>query len=247
MVCLKEDETLDDLLIRGLKLIQKTKGFRFTLDSVLLAHFAPVIAGDRVIDLGTGTGVIPLLLTTRVDKLQVWGVEIQRDLAEMAERSVRMNKLEDIITICSGDIREIHKELGAGVYTLVTANPPYWTAGEGPTSRLADRALARHELTCTLEDVISAAGKLLNDRGRFAFIHRTERLPEALALLRRYRLEPRRLRFIHAFIDKEARHVLVEAKKQATPDLKVLPPLVVYEKPGQYTGEILKWYGKEGG
>ena len=245
MLHLKADEKLDDLLIKGLKIIQKNKGFRFTLDSVLLAHFAPIKAGDRVVDLGTGAGVIPLILSTRAERFQAWGVELQPEIAEMATRSIRVNNLEDSIAICCADIRGIHKVLGGSAYNLVTANPPYWLPGEGRTSSLPARALARHELACTLEDVITAAGKLLNNRGRFVFIHRTERLAEAFALLRRCKLEPRRMRFVHAFIDKKARHVLVEARKQAAPDLQVLPPLVVYEKPGRYTREILEWYGKE--
>jgi len=245
MVILKTDETLDDLLIKGLKLIQKNKGFRFTLDSVLLAHFASVKEGDRIVDLGTGTGVIPLILSTRVNKYRAWGVELQQEIAEMADRSIRMNNLEDAITIYCGDIRDIHRVLGGGTFTLVTANPPYCSPQEGQPSSLESRALARHELACSLEDVVSGASKLLNYQGRFAFIHRAERLPDAFALLRRNQLEPRRLRFIHAFIDKNARHVLVEARKKAAPDLKVLPPLIVYEKPGRYTREILNWYGKE--
>lgn len=245
MVGLKDDETLDDLLIKGLQIIQKNKGFRFTLDSVLLAHFAPVRERDRIVDLGTGTGLIPLVLSARAENIRIWGVEIQEEIADMASRSVRLNNLQDIITINQGDIRSIHKNLGEGNFTLVTCNPPYWTPREGKLSSLETRALARHELACSLEDVISCAGKLLTYHGRFAFIHRAERLADAFALLRQNHLEPRALRFIHPFAGKNARHVLVEARKQASPDLKVLPPLIVYEKTGRYTHEVLHWYGKE--
>lgn len=241
-----EDETLDDLLINNLKVIQKKKGFRFTLDSVLLAHFATVKEEDRVVDLGTGTGVIPLLLSTRARKLLIWGVEIQEEIAEMAERSVRLNGLENSIFIRRGDVRDIHKTLGGGIHTLVKANPPYWTLQEGKPSQLEARAVSRHEVNCALEDIVASAAKLLNYQGRFALIHRSERLCDLLKLLRGHGLEPRRLRFVHSFLAKNAKHVLVEARRNAPAELKVLPPLVVYDRPGKYGKEVLKWYGKEG-
>ncbi len=240
------DETLDDLLIQGLKLIQKKEGFRFTLDAVLLAHFATVKEGDKIVDIGTGTGIIPHILSTRAKNLRVTGIELQEDMAEMAVRSVKLNGLTDVIEIVAGDIRDIHKRIGGGTYTLVTANPPYWSVEDGKPSGQTSRAVARHELTCVFEDVVSCAAKLLNYQGRFAIVHRTERLPEICRLLREYHLEPRRMRFIHAFIDRPAQHVLLEARKNAAPDLKVLPPLTVYREPGKYTQEILKWYGKGG-
>jgi len=242
---LKPDETLDDLLINDLKLIQKDRGFRFTLDAILLAHFATVKNKDRIVDLGTGTGVIPLILSTRADNLRIYGVEIQEEIAEMASRSVRLNDLEDTISILNDDIRKLHHTIEGGVYTLVTANPPYWTLNEGKPSVLQTRAFARHELNCVLEDVVATASKLLNYQGRFALIHRTERLCDILSLMRQYRLEPRRMRFIHPFAEKGAQHVLIEARKNAPKDLKILPPLIVYEQPGKYSKEVLKWYGKE--
>jgi tRNA1Val (adenine37-N6)-methyltransferase len=245
MVYLKPNETLDDLLINELKIIQKNKGFRFTLDSVLLAHFATIKEGDRVVDLGTGTGIIPLILSTRSSKLNIYGVEIQEEIVEMACRSVRLNGLEDKITIIQADIKELNQYLEGGSYKLVTANPPYWTLNEGKTSSLQTRAFSRHEIKCVLEDVVAGASKLLNHQGRFAIIHRSERLSDIISLMREYKLEPRRVRFIHSFIDKEAQHVLVEARKNAPPDLKVLPPLIVYERPGKYSIEVLRWYGKE--
>lgn len=239
------DETLDDLLIQGLQIIQKSRGFRFTLDAVLLAHFATLKEGDRVVDLGTGTGIIPLLLTTRATKVHVTGVEIQDKMAQMTRRSVVLNALEDKVNIIQGDLRDIHLLLGGGIFTLVTANPPYWSPQEGQPSRHEGKAVARHELSCSLEDIVRSAGKLLNYQGRFAMIHRAGKLAEVFSLLRSYELEPRRLRFIHSFLGKEAQHFLLEARKKAAPDLKVLPPLVVYEKQGVYTQEILRWYGKE--
>lgn len=246
MVDIKPDETLDDLLIQGLRIIQKKKGFRFTLDSVLLAHFATVKSGDRIVDLGTGTGVIPLLLSTRNKKLKINAIEIQKDLAEMALRSVKMNALEDNITITQGDIKDIHYSIGGGTYTLVTANPPYWSMGGGIVSLCGDRAIARHEVACQMEDVVKAASKLLNYQGRFAFIYPSDRMLDVLLLLRSYSLEPRRLRFIHSDINKPARHFMLEARKNAGPDLKIMPPLVVYHKRGEYSREVLEWYGKGG-
>ncbi|MBZ4654546.1 MAG: putative O-methyltransferase [Peptococcaceae bacterium] len=244
-VIIYPDETLDDLLIQGLRIIQKAKGFRFTLDSVMLSHFATLKEGDRVADLGTGTGIIPLILSTRAKKLKILGVELQPHIAEMALRSVKLNKLEEKIEIVEGDIRNIHKVMGGGQYTLVTANPPYWSVSEGLPSPAETKALSRHEISCSLEDFIASASKLLNYQGRFALIHRADRLMDIIGLLRRYQLEPRRMRLIHPYLGKCAQHVLLEARKSAPPELKVLPPLVVYEAPGRYTPEILRWYGKE--
>lgn len=246
MNIVREDETLDDLLVNGLQIIQKAKGFRFTLDSVLLAHFVSLKTGDNIVDLGTGTGVIPLILTTRAPKLRITGIEIQSDVAEMATRSVVLNKLTEQIVIKEGDLRDIHKLIGGGSFQVVTANPPYGIMGEGLLNPLETRALARHEVSCTLTDVVQTAAKLLNYQGRFALVQRVERLSSLFSLLAQYGLEPRRLRFIHPYIDKPARHVLLEARKNAPQDLQILPPLVVYQKPGQYTDEILSWYRKVG-
>jgi len=240
-------ETIDDLLIEGLKLIQKKEGFRFTLDSVLLAQFATLKEGDRVVDIGTGTGIIPHILSARGKKIRVTGIELLPEMAEMAARSVLMNGLEETIEILEGDLRNIHKRLGGGTYTLVTANPPYSSVRQGQTSTLPGRAVARHELTCGLEDVVSCAAKLLNYQGRFALIQRADRLPELFDLLQKYMLKPRRLRCIHAFADRPAQHVLLEARKNAAADLKVLPPLIVYREQGRYSEEILRWYGKGSG
>lgn len=244
MGIVKGDETLDDLLINGLQIIQKRGGFRFTLDAVLLAHFISLKEGDRVVDLGTGTGIIPILLTTRLKNIKITGVEIQPEIAEMAARSVEYNMLTDKIRIVEGDLRSIHKSLGGGVFHAVTANPPYGLLGGGLINPQRGKAQARHEISCNLEDVVRAAGKLLNYQGRFALIHRTERLADLFSLLRQYELEPRRLRFIHPYSGKPARHLLLEARKKAPADLQVLPPLVVYEEKGRYNAEILSWYGK---
>lgn len=242
---IKDDETIDDLILHNLRIIQKKQGFRFTLDAVLLSHFAPVKPQDRVVDLGTGTGVIPLLLSTRQPLSRFIGVEIQEELAEMAQRSVRYNQLEDVISIVQGDLKDIHKTLGGGRFNLVTANPPYWLPQQGKLSPAESKAVARHELQCSLEDVVSCAAKLLNYQGRLALIYPVERMIGLFLLLRSYKLEPRKIRFIHSYREKPAHLLLVEARKSAPAELLVLPPLIIYEKPGQYGEEILSWYGKE--
>ncbi|MDD2402548.1 MAG: tRNA1(Val) (adenine(37)-N6)-methyltransferase [Clostridia bacterium] len=242
---IRPDETLDDLIIQNLQLIQKKKGFRCTLDSILLGHFATVKKGDRIIDLGTGTGVIPLILSTRADNVKIIGVEIQEEIAEMANRSIKLNNLEKDIQIVEGDIKEIHKELGGSSFNLVTANPPYWSLKDGKSSPAASRALSRHEIACCFEDVVASASKLLNNQGRFSLVYCVERIIDAFEILRHYHLEPRRIRFVHPFYNKPARHILVEARKNAPSEFEVLSPLIIYKSQGEYTKEILTWYGKE--
>lgn len=243
---LKTDETLDDLLIGDLRLIQKKKGFRFTLDAVLLAHFATVKAEDKVVDLGCGTGIIPLLLQTRHPELQISGLEIQAEIAEMAQRSVQLNGLEETIQIIEGDFRKTEEFLPSGVFNLVTANPPYWEVGSGRVSKCMGQALARHEIACTLEDIVGAARRLLNYQGRLALIYPVDNLVELFLLLRTSNLEPRRLRLLHSFPEDKARLALVEARRGAPVKLQIEAPLFVYEKSGQYSAEISAWYGKEG-
>ena len=242
---IKADETVDDLMLYNLRLIQKKKGFRFTLDSVLVAHFATVKTGDQIVDLGTGTGVIPLILSARASKTRITGIEIQEELAEMAVRSVQLNNLTEVIKIIKGDFRGIHKKLGGGIFNLVTGNPPYWSPGEGEVSPVESRAVSRHEITGSIEDVVECAGKLLNYQGRFALIYPVDKMLLLFELLRRFHLEPRKIRFIHSFRERPARLLLLEARKSAPAELKVMPPLIIYEKPGQYSPEILAWYGKE--
>lgn len=242
---IKSDETLDDLIINNLQLIQKKKGFRFTLDSVLLAQFATLKEGDKIVDLGTGTGIIPFILSTRLQNIRIVGIEIQEELVEMANRSVTLNNLGKVIEIVQEDMKSVHKVLGGGKFNLVTANPPYWLPRDGKPSPAESRAISRHELACSLEDVAASASKLLNYQGRFAMIFPSNRLLSVFDLLRHYKLEPRRIRFIHSFYDRSARLMLLEARKNAPAELQVLAPLIIYEKLGHYGAEILAWYGKE--
>lgn len=245
MVTILPTETVDDLLIKGLRIIQKSKGFRFTLDSVLLAHFATIKRRDRVVDLGTGTGIIPLLMTTRADDLKIIGIEIQKDIADMANRSVGLNKLEDQIKVINSDIKDIKSVIKDFHPTSIIANPPYWSIDEGKISHNEGRALSRHEISSDFKMFVATASKLLNNQGRFTCIHRSERFLEILQVLNEQQLTPRRIRFVHPFKDKKAGHVMIEARKKAVAHIEVLPPLIVYKEQGKYSQEVLKWYDRE--
>ncbi|KJS87909.1 MAG: hypothetical protein JM58_02565 [Peptococcaceae bacterium BICA1-8] len=240
MVDVRENESIDDLILGGLKIIQKTGGFRFSLDAILLAHFATVKKGYRIIDLGTGTGIIPLILTTRAHELDITGVEIQEEAAQMAKRSLALNQLLDI-KIINADLRKLGEEHW-GHYDLVISNPPYLTLNQGKISPSEEIALSRHEIKCSLEDLIRSGEKLVKNRGKFALIHRAERLAEIIAHLNTYKLEPKRIRLIHPYLAESANLLLVEAIKGGKPGLTVHTPLVVYNADGTYTKEILNYY-----
>ncbi len=242
---LKEGERIDDLLSPSFKIIQHERHFRFSIDAVLLANFITLKRDELVIDLGTGTGVLPLLLAGRQQAEQVIGLEIQNVLADMARRSVWLNGLAGRIDIREMDLREAGERLGCGIAGVVTANPPYRPAGQGKISVGEPVAIARHEVCCTLQDVIAAAGKLLKTRGRFYMVHLAERLADIIFLARRYRLEPKKLRMVHAFAQEGAKLVLIQMTKGAQASLEVLPPLVIYGRPGEYTPEVYNYYYPE--
>lgn len=246
MELLRPGERLDDLLVSNLHIIQDTSAFCFSMDAVLLAHFATLRPGDRVVDLGTGTGIIPLLLTTRGARLSILGVELQAAVAERAERSVAFNNLQDRISIMQGDLRQIEQLLPGYRANLITCNPPYLPLGEGQVSLSDGQAMARHEICCQLEDVAKAAAYLLGTGGRFALVHRPHRLAEIFNWLNRYKLEPKRLRFVHPRSGTEPNMVLVESVRDARPGLRVLPPLYVYEGE-HYTPAINALYFGERG
>lgn len=245
-VRLNPGERVDDLLTNNLKIIQDNSAFCFSLDAVLLSHFATVRSGDRVVDLGTGTGVIPLLLSTRAAIEEAIGVEIQASVAERASRSIKLNGLEELIRIIEGDLRAIRQLLPQYRADLVTCNPPYLPVGSGEISPRNEFAVSRHEICCELADVAQAASSLLATGGRAAIVHRPARLTEIFGLFKQRNLEPKRLRFVHPGQDREPNMVLVEFVKDARPHLKVLPPLLVYED-GAYTPEVLRIYYPEGG
>jgi tRNA1Val (adenine37-N6)-methyltransferase len=241
-VQLGEFERIDDLQFKGLKIIQNTQKFCFGTDAVLLSHFAGIKKGDRVVDLGTGTGIIPILLAGRMADADISGIEIQPDMVEMANRSVRLNNLESRIRIIGGDLKEAPTLLGKGQYSLVVSNPPYKKAGSGIVNPYDAKAIARHEILCTLEDILSVASKLLVVGGRFAMIHQTDRLMEILMGMRQYKLEPKRIRLIHPQMNKAPNLVLVEAALHGRQHLQWLPPLFIYNDKGQYTDELLEIY-----
>ena len=238
---LKDGERIDDLLIGGLKIIQNESEFCFSLDAILLAHFATVRQGGQAVDLGTGTGVIPLLLTTRGIGY-VSGVEFSPSMAEMASRSIALNELQDKVKIVHGDLCKVRELLPAEGYDLVVSNPPYRPVGGGFISPNDRVAMAKHEVTATLQDVVNAARYLLKTRGRFAMVHLPERMSEILVAMSLAGLEPKRLQLVHSGVDKKPKMLLVEGIRGGKPGLEVLPPLIVYQPDGSYHDEIQKYY-----
>ncbi|AOZ92833.1 tRNA1(Val) (adenine(37)-N6)-methyltransferase [Paenibacillus crassostreae] len=246
-VTLQESERIDDLLTHDLTIIQSDEVFSFSMDAVLLARFASVPPKGRILDLCTGNGVIPLLLTTR-SKATIEGIEIQPRLADMARRSVRMNGLEDRIVIREGDLRELYKETGHGVYDAITVNPPYMPLNGSDLKLNSHQAIARHEIHCTLEDVLQASSRLVRPGGKINMVHKPQRLGDLIALMRQYRLEPKRIRFVHPRANVEANMVLIEALRDGKPEVRILPPLIVYNEQNQYCPELLEiYYGKKEG
>lgn len=244
---LKDDERLDYLLAEDLRIIQSPSVFSFSLDAVLLSKFVNVPHHKgKIIDLCSGNGVIPLFLSART-KGHITGVEIQPRLFDMAERSIRYNKLEEQIHMVLGDVKEIPKELGIEKYDVVTCNPPYFLAHEASDKNLSEHyAIARHELYLTLEESIQSASKLLKQGGKAAFVHRPGRLLDIVTAMRANRIEPKRMQLIYPKEGKEANTLLIEGIKDGKPDLKILPPLYVYNTDNEYTAEVREiLYGKE--
>ena len=242
---LKPGERLDDLQIRGYRIIQSPGRFCFGMDAVLLSAFAKVKKGERALDLGTGTGILPILLEAKNGGESYTGLEIQEESADMARRSVLYNHLEDRVRIVTGDIREAAALFGAASFHVITVNPPYMIGDHGLKNENEAKYIARHEVLCTLEDVLRESGKLLGNKGRFYMVHRPFRLAEILSGMSRHRIEPKRMRLVHPYIDKEPNMVLLEGVKGAHPRMTVEPPLVVYNKDGTYTEELLELYGLE--
>lgn len=242
-VVLKENERIDDLERNGYHIIQDTKRFCFGMDAVLLSGFARVKEGAHVLDLGTGTGIIPILLEAKTKAEHLTGLEIQEDSADMARRSVLLNGLEDKIDIVAGDIKEAESLFDAASFDVITCNPPYMIGKHGITNEGDAKAIARHEILCTLEDVVSQAAKLLKPGGNFYMVHRPFRLAEIMTVLQAYKLEPKRMQLVYPFVDKEPNMVLIEANRGGKPRLTVEKPLIVYKEPGVYMPEIYEIYG----
>lgn len=239
-----EDERIDDLQCKGYQIIQKPKGFCFGVDAVLLSDFAKVRKGQRVLDLCTGGGVIPILLAAKTEGESFCGLEIQPDYADMACRSVKMNHLEDRVEIVCGDVKEVTRRFAPASVQVVTVNPPYMTEHHGLTNLHEPKTIARHEVLLCLEDVVRAAAHVLPEGGSFFMIHKPFRLAEIFACMKQYHIEPKRMRLVHPYVDKEPTMVLIEGTKGGRPRITVEAPLIVYQDKGIYSDEIFRIYGK---
>lgn len=240
---LKENERIDDLQRNGYQIIQDPNRFCFGMDAVLLSSFAKAKEGDSVLDLCTGTGIIPILMEAKTKADKFAALEIQEDSADMARRSVLLNHLEEKIDIVTGDVKEADTLFKAASFDVITCNPPYMTGQHGLRNKDEAKTIARHEVLCTLEDVIRVSAKLLKPGGNFFMVHRPFRLSEIMVLLHQYKLEPKRMQLVYPYVDKEPNMVLIEANRGGKPRLTVEKPLIVYKEPGIYMPEIYDVYG----
>ena len=244
MSFIKEDETLDDLQLKGIHVIQKKDAFRFGVDAVLLANFAKVKKSHKVIDFCTGTGIIPFIIAGKTECNDIKGIEIQEEFVDMAKRTVDYNNLSDRINFYCRDLKNIDFLKSMEKVDVVTVNPPYKLQGSGIINVNDKNAIARHEILCNLEDVIVAAKAVLKDNGRFYMIHRPDRLCDIFCLMRKYKIEPKRVKMIHPTYNKAPNIVLIEGQNFGGSFLKWDEPLYVHELDGSYTKEIDKIYGR---
>lgn len=242
---INENERIDDLQYKGLKIIQNKSGFCFGIDAVLLANFAKNMKRkDMVVDLCTGTGIIPILLSGKTNAKKIIGVEIQGESAEMAKRSVELNSLQGRVEIINEDLKNLKHIIEAGSVDTVTVNPPYMKAGSAIVNDKNKMSIARHEVCCTLDDVIKEAARILKTNGELFMVHKPERLVDIFCTMRKYKIEPKRIRFVHPSVDKPANIVLIEGSRDGKEFLKFENSLYVYEN-GEYTDEIYEIYEKE--
>lgn len=242
-VKLKDKERIDDLQRNGYQIIQNPEKFCFGMDAVLLTGFAKAKASDRLLDLGTGTGIIPLLMEAKYDCKELIGLEIQEESADMARRSVALNSLSDKIQIVTGDIKEADSLFGPASFDCITCNPPYMIGQHGLQNPEGPKAIARHEVLCTFDDVARVSARLLKPGGHFFLVHRPFRLPEIMTTLSQYKLEPKRMQLVYPYVDKEPNMVLIEAVRGGNPRMQVEKPLIVYKEEGVYMPEIYEVYG----
>ncbi len=235
---IREKERLDDLGIGGYEIIQNPEAFCFGMDAVLLSEFVKIREGEKVLDLGTGTGILPILIAAKTKAEHITGMDIQEYSVDMAARSVEHNGLSSRIDIVQGDIKEASKLFGRAVFDAVTCNPPYMIDDHGLKNPADCKAIARHEILCTFEDVAREAAALLKEGGNFFLIHRPFRLVEIVNTLTQYKLEPKTMRFVYPFVDKEPNMVLIHGKKGARSRVTIERPLIVYKEPGIYTEEV---------
>lgn len=244
MDMIRPGERLDDLQCKGYQIIQDPKRFCFGVDAVFLSNFVTVKREGRILDLGTGTGIIPILLAAKTEAAHITGLEIQKESAEMAARSVQLNGLEERITITEGDIKEAADIFSAASFDVITSNPPYMTHEHGLENAYEPKNIARHEILCKLEDVVRAAARLVKPGGSFFMIHKPFRLAEIFGMLMQYKLEPKRMRLIYPYVEKEPTMVMIEAVRGGRSRIKIEPPLIVYQGKGVYTEEVRRMYGQ---
>lgn len=242
-VTIHSHERLDELHRNGYWIIQDPGRFCFGMDAVLLSGFAKVKPGERALDLGTGTGIIPILLEAKTKGEHFTGLEIQPESADMAARSVAYNHLEEKITIVTGDIKEASARFGAGSFEVITTNPPYMIGQHGIQNDANAKTIARHEVLCDLDDILRESAKMLKQGGRFYMVHRPFRLAEIFSKMVAYHIEPKRMRLVYPFVDKEPNMVLIEGLRGGKSRLTVEKPLIVYKEPGVYMPEIYDIYG----
>ena len=242
-VTIHSHERLDELHRNGYYIIQDSGRFCFGMDAVLLSGFARVKPGEKALDLGTGTGIIPILLEAKTKGEHFTGLEIQPESADMAARSVAYNHLEEKVDIVTGDIKEASQIFGASSFDVVTTNPPYMIGQHGLVNEGDAKAIARHEILCDLDDILRESARILPPGGRFYMVHRPFRLAEIFSKMVAYRIEPKRMQMVYPFVDKEPNMVLIEGLRNGKSRLTVEKPLIVFEKPGVYTKEITEIYG----
>lgn len=236
-------ERIDELQRNGYRIIQNPERFCFGMDAVLLSGFARAKKHERCLDLGCGNGIIPILMEAKTEGKHFTGLEIQPESADMARRSVALNGLQDRIDIVEGDIKDASKIFGASSFHVVTTNPPYMTAQHGLTNLYEAKTIARHEVLCNLDDIIRESARLLMPGGRFYMVHRPFRLAEIISLMVQYRIEPKRMRLVYPYVDREPNMVLIEGLRGGKSRMTVEKPLIVYKEPGKYTDEIYDVYG----
>ncbi|MCI5569396.1 MAG: tRNA1(Val) (adenine(37)-N6)-methyltransferase [Candidatus Alectryocaccobium sp.] len=236
-----KEVTTDDLQ-NGYYIYQPAEGFRFGVDAVLLSEFSHIKQGESVLDMGTGTGIIPILLAAKTKGRHFTGLEIQEFSAAVAKESVLLNKLEERIDIVNGDIKEASKLFGNESFNVVVSNPPYMIADHGLRNNANEKYIARHEALCTFDDIAREASRVLISKGRFYLIHRPFRLAELFMTLKKYKLEPKRMRLVHSYVDKEPQMVMIEAAKGGNSGIKIEKPLIIYDKGGEYTEELKEIY-----
>lgn len=238
---LRENERIDDLEYKDLKIIQNEKGFCFGIDSVLISDFARDVKSNSIgVDLGTGTGIIGILLAAKTNLRKIIGIEVQKEVADMAKRSVEINKLQDKIEIINMNIKDFLPQ--RETFDFVVTNPPYKKLETGKTNESEYKYISRHEVTANLEDFIKVSRYLLKDKGAFYMVHRPDRLVDIMELMRKYKIEPKKIRFVHSTIEKEPTLVLIKGIKNARPFLKIERPLIIYNRNGNYTDEIHRIY-----